>query len=424
MTASPSPTLTVHLFGPLQVFLNGEPLPRVRTRSVEWLLALLVLRAGKSVSRSWLAGTLWPDSEETQALQNLRNVLLSLRQALGSEAKRIHSPTRDTLSLNLEGADVDLLRFDAAIRRGGEKALREAVEVYAGPLLEGCPEEWAFLERESREQACLSALETLAEAAEGRADYPEALTLLRRAEGMDSLRDTTQRGLMRVLAATGDTPAALFVYREYRLRLRREMNTEPDAETTGLYQQIRQPGQQPLLSRPAPPVSVSPLPVAHAEHPREAPASPPIFRPAPLPHPLTALIGREQAVRDVTEIVTSSRLVTLVGGGGVGKTRLSIQVATETSFRFADGTAFVALASLSDPALLPAFVASALGIREEATPEPDFMLRALTGWLSTRSMLLMLDNCEHLVAATAALAQALLERCPDLHILATSRQRL
>src|SRR4051794_39591252 len=112
MTTSP---LTIRLFGPLQVSLRGEPMPRVRTRSVEWLLALLVLRLGRSVSRSWLAGTLWPDSEQTQALQNLRNALLSLRKALGSEGERIYSPTRDTLALNLEGAEVDMLRFDAAI---------------------------------------------------------------------------------------------------------------------------------------------------------------------------------------------------------------------------------------------------------------------------------------------------------------------
>src|ERR1043166_2645413 len=116
--------LTMRLFGPLSVSLQGEPMPRVRTRSVEWLLAILVLRSGRSVSRSWLAGTLWPDSEETQALQNLRNALLSLRKALGSEGERIQSPARDTISLNLDGADVDLLRFDAAIRRGGREALR------------------------------------------------------------------------------------------------------------------------------------------------------------------------------------------------------------------------------------------------------------------------------------------------------------
>src|ERR1051326_3372613 len=80
--------LTIRLFGSLSVLLQGAPMPRVRPRSVEWLLALLVLRSPRNVSRSWLAGTLWPDSEDPQALKNLRNVLLSLRQALGSEGER------------------------------------------------------------------------------------------------------------------------------------------------------------------------------------------------------------------------------------------------------------------------------------------------------------------------------------------------
>jgi len=84
----------------------------------------------------------------------------------------------------------------------------------------------------------------------------------------------------------------------------------------------------------------------------------------------------------------------------------------------------VALASLSEPALLPAFVSTALGIREEGSPEPAFLLQALTGWLSTHEVLLVLDNCEHLVEEAASLSQTLLGRCPDLHILTTSAQRL
>jgi DNA-binding SARP family transcriptional activator len=79
----PPPSLTVQLFGPLRVLIGGEPLPRLRTRSIEWLLALLVLRHGRAVDRSWLAGTLWPDSDESQALHNLRDALVHLRKALG-----------------------------------------------------------------------------------------------------------------------------------------------------------------------------------------------------------------------------------------------------------------------------------------------------------------------------------------------------
>ncbi len=414
-----SPSFAIHLFGPLRVLIQGEPMPRVRTRSVEWLLALLVLRPGRAVDRSWLAGTLWPDSEESQALRNLREDLVRLRKALGSESVRLQSPSRDTLSLDLEAAEIDLIAFDAAMRAGDEGSLRCAIALYTGPLLEGCYAEWTTPERESREQACLTALETLAELAERRGDWTEALTLLRRAEGMDGLRDSIQRRLMQVLAASGDTPAAQMAYREHRLRLRREMNLEPDAETTRLFQQIRATGKgstprteekdQPLEAKP------QPQPPAHALE---------TSVPAPLPHPITALIGREEAVREIVRQVVVSRLVTLVGTGGVGKTRLCIQAAREAAVQFPQGAAFVTLAALSDPALLPAFVASALGIREEGSADAASLLQSLVGWLSVHEILLVLDNCEHLIEATAQLCQTLLERCPRLHILATSRQRL
>src|SRR5262249_49244244 len=132
--------LILRLFGPPQVLVDGEPLPRVRARSIEWLLALLVLRHGRAVDRAWLAGTLWPESDEDQALHNLRNALVFLRKALGSESDRLQSPTRDTLTLDLEGADVDVIRFDAALKVGDEAALERAVALYTGPLLEGCYE--------------------------------------------------------------------------------------------------------------------------------------------------------------------------------------------------------------------------------------------------------------------------------------------
>src|SRR5678815_590670 len=122
-----APPLTIHLFGPTRILVDGEPLPRLRTRSVEWLLALLVLRYGRAVDRSWLAGTLWPDSEESRALSNLRDALMHLRRALGSEGTRIQSPTRDTLTLDLAGAEVDVVRFDAAMRAGDEASLHSAV---------------------------------------------------------------------------------------------------------------------------------------------------------------------------------------------------------------------------------------------------------------------------------------------------------
>src|SRR5215470_14205899 len=121
------PPIAIHLFGPMRVFVHGQPMPRVRTRTVEWLFALLALRHGRKVERSWLAGTLWPESDEGQALHNLRDALVHLRKALGPESGRIQSPTRDSLTLDLKGAEMDLIRFEATVGKDDAGSLREAV---------------------------------------------------------------------------------------------------------------------------------------------------------------------------------------------------------------------------------------------------------------------------------------------------------
>src|SRR5437879_101956 len=108
------PALAIRLFGPFELRLNGSPFPRLRTRKGYHLLALLALRHGKEVERAWLAGTLWPDSSEPLAAASLRECLKDLRHALGPEAHRLRSPSRHTLTLDLEGAEVDLVAFDTA----------------------------------------------------------------------------------------------------------------------------------------------------------------------------------------------------------------------------------------------------------------------------------------------------------------------
>jgi predicted ATPase len=172
-----------------------------------------------------------------------------------------------------------------------------------------------------------------------------------------------------------------------------------------------------------------------------AASSPPPVAPSRLPRSLTALIGREEELREVTSLVSSSRLVTLIGGGGVGKTRLALQVAAGLEARYPGRVLFVELAPLADPALLPAFVAAALGLQEAGEVRFDaegvsagdrapggspsrHPIQALTGWLLPDPALLVLDNCEHLIEEAAELVQGLLQVCPQLRILATSRLRL
>jgi DNA-binding SARP family transcriptional activator len=262
------PPLAISLFGPFEVRLHGAALPRLRTRKGQWLLALLTLRAGKEVERAWLAGTLWPDSPETQALASLRMALTDLRGALGPEAGRLRSPTPHTLRLDLEGAETDVMAFDRAIARGDPTALEEAVALYRGPLLEGCAEEWVFQERQTREQSYLGALETLAAQALGRGDFAAAERQLRLAVTADPLRESAQRTLMQVLAAAGNYAAAMLTYRELRLRLHRDLHAEPDPDTTALFGQIREEARR-RAAAPSAAASTAPSAQTKATPPRD-----------------------------------------------------------------------------------------------------------------------------------------------------------
>jgi DNA-binding SARP family transcriptional activator len=234
---SPSPMpLGLHLFGPFAASVHGAPLPRLRSRKGQWLLALLVLRDSREVDRSWLMELLWPGAAPPQAAMSLRTSLRDLRQALGPEAGRLYSPTSRGLALDLAGATVDVIAFDQALARGDEASLVRAASLYRGPLLEGCAEEWCLPERQLREQALLAALETLASRAMERGEPSVAHEHLRRAVAVDPLRERAQRALMRALAADGNFAAALLTFRELRLLLHRELNAEPDPETQALFQ--------------------------------------------------------------------------------------------------------------------------------------------------------------------------------------------
>src|SRR5262249_10558371 len=119
----------IRLFGAFEVRVGGEPMGRVRSRSVEWLLALLAMRLGCEVPRDWLAALLWPESAHAQALLNLRRNLMELRRALGPAADRLRSPARDSLLLDLTEAEVDLIAFDRAIGAGDDASLDRAVSL-------------------------------------------------------------------------------------------------------------------------------------------------------------------------------------------------------------------------------------------------------------------------------------------------------
>jgi predicted ATPase/DNA-binding SARP family transcriptional activator len=395
----------VRLFGGFDARLNGKSLPPLRSRREQWLLALLVLRQDRDTARDWLATTLWPDNDEQQALFYLRKSLSNLRQALQTEATRVLAPTQRTVRLDMTGAFADVVAFDRALKKTADSAdfttsLQEAISLYRGPLLSDCLEEWAAVERNQREQAYLTALESLAAHFYGQGEPANAVHWLRLLIAADPYRESAHVTLMAALADCGDYAAVTVVYQELRALLRQDLNTSPSQETEAIYRQLSK------QKRPAATLPPPPAPSSTRRH---------------LPVPLSNLIGREREIAEVLDCLQDRRLVTLLGAGGVGKTRLSIAVAESAMPQFEDGVWFVDLASLSESALAPHTIAKALGIAEEGT---HALTETLAEALEQRSLLLVLDNCEHLLDACADLAYALLTTCPRLHIIATSRQSL
>ncbi|HLY66843.1 MAG TPA: BTAD domain-containing putative transcriptional regulator, partial [Chloroflexota bacterium] len=363
----------------------------------------MILRHDRETERRWLAGTLWPECEEARALFYLRRSLTDLRHALGTQAARLGSLTPQTLRLNLFDAEVDTIAFDGAIASGDMSALETAVDLYRGPLLEGCTEDWALEERRVREHALLMALETLAARAVARADLTSAVRTLRRAAAVDPLRESIQRSLMAALAADGDHTGVIQTYRALRLRLLTEVRAEPDAETMALYRRLCA-AQQAARKLPA---TVTPVPAG----------SPPLH----LPHPWTDLVGRETESKEIQIGLAGARLVTLTGPGGIGKTRLALHVAQQLAEEYPDGIWFVDLAGVSEPDLVANTLASSLIVREEPGCP---LVETLQEHLAHKALLLVLDNCEHLITACGRLVGGLLSECPRLQVLATSRQSL
>jgi DNA-binding SARP family transcriptional activator len=237
--AGEPPTFQLQFFGSYYVMVNHAPLPSLRTQKGRWLLALLALRAGRPVEREWLAETLWPESDAAQGLYNLRRSLTNLRTALQKEAYRLEVPNTYTLSLNLTGATFDVAEFDMACAGPATVFnLDRALNLYRGPLLEGCQENWVFAERTDREEKLLWALQQRATLARGQGDVRTSISCLRRMLHQAPLQETPLRTLMNTLAETGDIAAALETYRTHRLLLHDRYQTDVSPETKNLYQSL------------------------------------------------------------------------------------------------------------------------------------------------------------------------------------------
>ncbi|BFV60810.1 BTAD domain-containing putative transcriptional regulator [Kitasatospora sp. CMC57] len=362
------------------------------------LLTLLLVHPGEVVSVDRLAEEVDPGGE--LSAHAVQSQVSRLRTALGQAAAIERAGTGYRIVVEPEA--VDTSRFErlagqgrAALRDGdAEQAvvlLREALALWRGPALAEITEgETARAAAVRLDELRLGALEDRFEAALRLGEHRAAVPELRALVGRHPLREQLAALLMRALFAEGGQAEALVVFEQTRRRLAEELGADPSAELISLHREL-------LSSEAAP-----------------APAAPPAQ--------LTSFVGRASELNETVELLRVARLVTVVGPGGAGKTRLAVELPRGG----AEEVCFVELAPLRDGTALPQALLSALGLREgglhldSARPPLDRLVTALSG----RALLLVLDNCEHLIEETAALVARLLASCPRLRVLATSREPL
>jgi predicted ATPase len=276
---------------------------------------------------------------------------------------------------------------------------------YQGELLPGFYDEWVVLEREHLDSVFEHHMARLMSLLENEKRWLDILDWAERWISLGQKPEPAYRALMSAHAAKGDMSKVAATY-ERCVKSLKEFGVEPSEQTRALYEKLKA-GKETLGME-------SPVPVIEK---RKTVASPGTN----LPVPLTSFIGRDKEVAEIVRSLGKNRLITLTGSGGVGKTRLAIQASNKVLSKFKDGVWWIELAVLTNEARVPQAVANILGVRELSN-QP--MIDTLANFLRSKQLLLVLDNCEHLISACAQLTDRLLSACKNLKMLTTSREPL
>ena len=401
----PPEAMRIRLLGDFEVSVGPRTIPDAswRLRKAAGLVKLLALAAGHRLHREQAMDLLWPDLAKKHASNNLRGAL--------NAARRTIDPADGSLYLASEGGSLVLCRGgslwvdvdayeEAAIAARHSRtpsAYQAAIELYAEGLLpQDRHKAWVEGRREELRRLYLELLAEMASLYEEQEDFGQAIRALQRTISVEPARVQTHADLMRLYALSGRHREAIAQYE----RLRRSLPGEPAAATRRLLEEIRAGNDpQPTAGRSAAGI--------HGRH--------------NLPASLTSFVGRGREIAEARRMISVTRLLTLTGVGGSGKTRLAVEAARGIVASYPDGAWLVELAPLSEPGLVPQAVARVLGVREQpGHPLLQTLIQALKG----SEMLLVVDNCEHLIQASSHLAHSLLSSCPRLRILATSREPL
>ncbi|MBX3059906.1 MAG: tetratricopeptide repeat protein [Anaerolineae bacterium] len=392
--------LIIRVLGPLIIELNGRDLTPHLSRKAQALLVYLACQQ-RPVAREVLTTLLWADSSAEQGMTNLRKTLSELRRWLPDHLVA----ERQTIELAPPfWLDMAELNHRLSKESATPAEMATAVTLYRGPFLSNfsfadSPDFtlWAALQQEQVRQLVITAWHHLADDCLRQRRYREGVQYARQLIDIEPLSESASRLLMLLLARSGQAAAALAEYDRCRQQLEAELGVKPTAVTQSLHQRIQ-------------------TAMAAAEAPGRA----------TLPTPHTSFVGREAELAQISQHLAdpAGRWLTITGPGGVGKTRLALQIAAEWGVDFLHGVFFVSLAAIDSPATLAAAIAAALHAPLTG-PEPP--QQQLLHYLRQKELLLLLDNGETLLAPalaeTADLLPEILQHAPQVRLLVTSRER-
>jgi predicted ATPase/DNA-binding SARP family transcriptional activator/Tfp pilus assembly protein PilF len=407
--------LSLFLLGPYDAILGEDQVTDFRSDKIRALLAYLAVEADRPHRREALAGLLWPDVPDRIARQNLRLSLHRLRDALsdrGAESDYFKI-TRESIQAKPQALSVDVSLFNRLLEETRSHVhdhlatcqacadrLKQAAEWYRGDFLQGfflddslAFAEWSIIRKEWLHRQALWVLEQLTLYHQRRRELRAAERYARRQLELEPWREKAHLQLIEIMARRGETSAALAQYQICRQVLAEELGVEPGHDTERLYERVQ-------LMRASP---------AHN-----------------LPPQATPFVGREQELARLDAMLSDPdiRLVTIVGAGGMGKTRLAIQAGQATvtgpARQFLHGVIHVPLADVESAEFLAPAIAGSLNLPLHGPDEP---IQQLLDFLEHREMLLLLDNFEHLLDGTGLLV-TLMQKAPGVKLLVTSRERL
>lgn len=399
------PALEFRILGPFEVAAADTTLA-IGPPAQRSLLLALVVHANEVLSTDRLIDLVWGERPPSSAGNLVQGYVSGLRKVIepdrrARESARVLESQTDGYVLRTDPQRIDAVRFEQLARQGrrltgaqparGTAILREALALWRGPALEGYP--FASVEAARLEDLRLDATEELFEAelalGSHRLLVPEIMSFVAR----HPLRERARAQLITALYRSGRQSDALEAYAETRDALHEELGLDPGPDLQRLEAAILR--HDPAL---APPMQRTNLPV--------------------LP---SSFVGRESEQKEIRQLLAAERLVTLTGPGGCGKTRIGLSVAEAVASEFADGAWIIDLSPVTDASFLIQAFAARFGLRRESDAA---LAEAISAHVRTRFMLLLIDNCEHLVDGVSAAVDRLLRCAPDLKVVATSREPL